>query len=324
MRAVTQDHYGQPDVLKLQQVPEPIIDATDLLIRVQAAGLNAADGHMLTGVPMPLRLVTGLRRPRVPVLGTELSGVVEAIGSAVTDFSIGDEVIAEVGRGSLADLAKVEAKLAVRKPQNLTHQQAAALPLTSVTALKAVRDVGKVTSGEQVLINGASSGVGIYAVQMAVALGAKVTGVCSSSNVEMVRSLGTHHVIDYTQDDFALTSERFDVMIDVVSSRTLEASRRVLSENGRYVMVGDMSMGKWLGVGRQIRVVLKAPFVSQTLKPMLAKTNRPDLETIVAMVEDGTVWPVIDRVYPLEETATAMRLVLSGHSHGKVVVAVAQ
>ena len=324
MRAITQERYGTPDVLVLQEVPEPEIGDTDLLVRVHAAGLNAADGHMLTGVPMPLRLVTGLRRPRVPVLGTELSGVVEAIGSAVTDFTVGDEIMAEIGRGSLAELAKVEAKLAVRKPKNLMHQQAAALPLTSITALKAIRDVGKVESGEHVLINGASSGVGMYAVQMAVARGAKVTGVCSTHNVEMVRSLGAHYVIDYTKDDFTQTSERFDVMIDIVSSRSLEESRRVLTNKGRYVMVGDMTMGKWLGVGRQARTVLKAPFVSQTLKPMLAKTNRPDLETIVKMVEDGTVWPVIDHVYPLEESAAAMRQVLGGHSRGKVVVAIAE
>jgi NADPH:quinone reductase-like Zn-dependent oxidoreductase len=196
--------------------------------------------------------------------------------------------------------------------------------LTSITALKAVRDVGKVESDEQVLVNGASSGVGMYAVQMAVARGAKVTGVCSMHNVEMVRSLGAHHVLDYTKDDFTHTSERFDVMIDIVSSRSLEESMSVLTDKGRYVMVGDMAMGKWLGVGRQARTVLKAPFVSQTLKPMLAKTNRPDLETIVKMVEEGAVWPVIDHVYPLEESSAAMRQVLGGHSRGKVVVAVAE
>jgi len=324
MRAITQDRYGQPDILRLQDVSEPKIGDTDLLVRVHAAGLNAADGHMLTGVPMPLRLVTGLRRPREPILGTELSGVVEAVGSAVTDFAVGDEVITEIGRGSLAEVARVEAKLAVRKPRNLTHQQAAALPLASITALKAVRDVGKVESGQHVLINGASSGVGIYAVQMAVARGAKVTGVCSTKNVEMVRSLGGHHVIDYTTDDFTQTSERFDVLIDIVSSRSLESSRQVLTDNGRFVMVGDMTMGKWLGVGRQFRTVMKDPFVSQSLKPMLAKTNRADLEAIVDMVEAGTVRPVIDHVYPLEETAAAMRQVLGGHTRGKIVVEIAK
>jgi len=324
MRAITQDRYGQPDILKLQEVPAPKIGDTDLLVRVHAAGLNAADGHMLTGIPMPLRLVTGLRRPRVPVLGTELSGVVEAVGSAVTDVTIGDEVIAEIGRGSLAELAKVEAKLAVRKPGNLTHQQAAALPLTSITALKAVRDVGKVESGQHVLINGASSGVGIYAVQMAVARGAKVTGVCSTKNVEMVRSLGAQHVIDYTNEDFTQTSERFDVLIDIVSSRSLKSSLQVLTDNGKFVMVGDMTMGKWLGVGRQFRAVTKNPFVSQSLKPILAKTNRPDLEVIVDMAEAGTIWPVIDHVYPLAESAAAMRRVLGGHTRGKIVVAIAE
>jgi len=324
MKAITQDRYGQPDVLQLQEVPAPEIGDTDLLVRVHAAGLNAADGHMLTGIPMPLRLVTGLRRPRVPVLGTELSGVVEAVGSTVTDFTIGDEVIAEIGRGSLAELAKVEAKLAVRKPGNLTHQQAAALPLTSITALKAVRDVGKVESGQHVLINGASSGVGIYAVQVAVARGAKVTGVCSTKNVEMVRSLGAQHVIDYTKEDFTQTSERFDVLIDIVSSRSLESSLKVLTDKGRFVMVGDMTMGKWLGVGRQFRTVIKNPFVSQSLKSILAKTNRPDLEVIVDLAEAGTVWPVIDHVYPLAESAAAMRQVLGGHTSGKIVVAIAE
>jgi NADPH:quinone reductase-like Zn-dependent oxidoreductase len=264
----------------------------------------------------------GLRRPRVPTLGSDFSGVVEAVGSAVTQISVGDEVMGEVTRGALADYVAVAAKNVVRKPTNLTHEQAAAVPMGALTALQAVRDTGKLQPGQSILVNGSSSGVGIYAVQIAVAMGAKVTGVSSGRNADMVRSLGASAVVDYTREDFTATSERYDVIIDIVSSRSIADIRKVLTKHGRYVLVGAASTGKWLGMGRQAQVVATSPFVSQTLKPMLAGVKHEDLETIVGMVEAGQVTPVVETVYPLEQAPDAVRHVQQGHAIGKVVVTV--
>lgn len=323
MRAIVQDRYGQADVLRLlEDAAMPQIGEDDVLVRVRAAGINAADWHLMTGEPYPVRLVMGLRRPRIATLGSDFSGVIEAVGSAVTRISVGDEVMGEVTRGTLADYVAVAEKNVVRKPTNLTHEQAAAVPMGALTALQAVRDTGKVQPGQSVLVNGASSGVGIYAVQIAVAMGAKVTGVCSGRNAEMVRSLGATTVIDYTQEDFTATSERYDVIIDIVSSRSIADVRKVLTPRGRYVLVGAASTGKWFGMGRQAQVVATSPFVSQTLKPMLAGAKQKDLETIVEMVETGQVSPVVDTVYPLEQAADAIRHVQEGHARGKVVVTI--
>lgn len=323
MRAIVQDRYGHADVLRLREdAPVPQIGEDDVLVRVNVAGINAADWHLMTGEPYPVRLVMGLRSPRNPTLGSDFSGVVEAIGSAVTQISVGDEVMGEVTRGALADYVAVAEKNVVRKPTNLTHAQAAAIPMGALTALQALRDAGKLKAGESVLVNGASSGVGIYAVQIAVAMGAKVTGVCSGRNVAMVRSLGASTVVDHTQEDFTVTSERYDVVIDIVSSRSIADLRKVMTSRGRYVLVGDASIGKWFGMGRQARVVATSPFVSQRLKPMLADVNQEDLETIVEMVESGQLTPVIDTAYPLEEAADAVRHVQQGRARGKVVVKV--
>ena len=323
MRAIVQDRYGQADVVRLRgDAPVPQIGEDEVLVRVRAAGINAADWHLMTGEPYPVRLVMGLRRPRVPTLGSDFSGVVEAVGSGVTQISVGDEVMGEVTRGALADYVAVAAKNVVRKPTNLTHEQAAAIPMGALTALQAVRDTGKLQPGQSVLVNGASSGVGIYAVQIAVAMGAKVTGVCSGSNADMVRSLGASPVVDYKREDFTATSERYDVIIDIVSSRSIADVRKVLTKRGRYVLVGAVSTGKWFGMGRQAQVVATSPFVSQTLKPMLAGAKQQDLETIVGMVESDQVTPVLDTVYPLEQAADAVRHVQQGHARGKVVVAI--
>lgn len=323
MRAIVQDRYGQADVLRLREdAPMPQIGEDDVLVRVHVAGLNAADWHLMTGEPYPVRLVMGLRRPRVATLGSDFSGVVEAVGSAVTRLSVGDEVMGEVERGALADFVAVAEKHVVRKPTNLTHEQAAALPMGALTALQAVRDTGQLKPGQSVLVNGASSGVGIYAVQIAFAMGAKVTGVCSGRNAEMVRSLGASTVIDYTKEDFAATSERYDLIIDIVSSRPISDVRKVLTERGRYVLVGVASTGKWFGMARQVQVVATSPFVGQTLKPMLAGRKQADLESIVELVETGSLSPVVDTVYPLEQAADAVRHVQQGHARGKVVVAI--
>ncbi len=325
MRAIVQDQYGQADVLRLREdAPVPQIGEDDVLVRVNVAGLNAADWHLMTGEPYPVRLVMGLRRPRVATLGSDFSGVVEAVGSAVTRVSAGDEVMGEVTRGTLADYVSVAEEDVVPKPTNLTHEQAAAIPMGALTALQAVRDTGQLQPGQSVLVNGASSGVGIYAVQIAVAMGAKVTGVCSGRNVEMVRSLGATTVVDYTSEDFVATSERYDLVIDIVSSHSIADFRRVLTERGRYVLVGAASTGKWFGMGRQAQVVATSPFVSQTLKPMLAGRKLADLETIAEMVESGQLTPVIDAVYPLDQAADAIRHVQQGHARGKVVVKVSE
>ncbi len=325
MRAIVQDQYGQADVLRLREdAPVPQIGVNDVLVRVNVAGLNAADWHLMTGEPYPVRLVMGLRRPRVATLGSDFSGVVEAVGSAVTRVSAGDEVMGEVTRGTLADYVSVAEENVVRKPTNLTHEQAAAIPMGTLTALQAVRDTGQLQPGQSVLVNGASSGVGIYAVQIAVAMGAKVTGVCSGRNAAMVRSLGASNVVDYTTEDFVATSERYDLIIDIVSSRSIADVRKVLTERGCYVLVGAASTGKWFGMGRQAQVVATSPFVSQTLKPMLAGSKLADLETIAEMVESGQLTPVIDTVYPLDQAADAIRHVQQGHARGKVVVKVSE
>jgi len=325
MRAIVQDRYGQADVLRLRDdAPMPEIGENDVLVRVRVAGLNAADWHLMTGEPYPVRLVMGLRRPRIATLGSDFSGVVQAVGSAVTRVSVGDEVMGEVERGTLADYVSVAEKHVARKPKNLTHEQAAAIPMGALTALQAVRDTGQLQAGQSVLVNGASSGVGIYAVQIAVAIGANVTGICSRRNTDMVRSLGASNVVDYTQEDFVATSERYDVIIDIVSSRSIADVRKVLTERGRYVLVGVASAGKWFGMGRQVQVVATSPFVSQTLKPMLAGRKQEDLETIVEMVESGLVSPVVDTVYPLEQAADAVRHVQQGHARGKVVVTISE
>jgi NADPH:quinone reductase-like Zn-dependent oxidoreductase len=300
----------------------PQIGEEDVLVRVNAAGINAADWHLMTGEPYPVRLVMGLRRPRVATLGSDFSGVVEAVGSAVTQVSVGDDVMGEVTRGALADYVAVSEKNVVRKPTNLTHEQAAAIPMGALTALQAVRDTAKLKAGESVLVNGASSGVGIYAVQVAVALGAKVTGVCSGRNADMVRSLGASTVVDYTKENFTATSERYDVIIDIVSSRSIADVRKVLTKRGRYVLVGAAAIGKWFGMGRQAQVVATSAFVPQSLKPMLASVKQEDLQAIVEMVESGQLTPVVDTVYPLDQAADAIRHVQQGRARGKVVVTV--
>ncbi len=323
MRAIVQDQYGQTDVLRLRtDAPTPQIDEDEVLVRVHVAGINAADWHLMTGEPYPVRLVMGMRRPRNPVLGSDFSGVVEAVGSAVTEFSVGEEVMGEVERGALADLVAVAAKHVVRKPKNLTHDEAAAIPMGALTALQAVRDTGQLQPGQSVLVNGASSGVGIYAVQIAVAMGAKVTAICSGRNTEMVRSLGASSVVDYTTEDVVATSERYDLIIDIISNRSIADFRKVLTERGRYVLVGAASSGKWFGMGRQAQAVLTSPFVGQTLKPMLAGRKQEDLAAIVDMVEAGSICAVIDTVYPLEQAADAIAHVQKGHARGKVVVEV--
>jgi NADPH:quinone reductase-like Zn-dependent oxidoreductase len=322
MKAWVQHRYGTEPVLELDpDVPSPDVGDDDVLVRVHAAGLNAADIHLMTGKPLLVRMVKGLRRPKVPTLGTDFAGIVERVGSSVTHVRVGDRVMGEVDRGALAELVVAPGKSVWHQPKGATHAESASLPMTAFTALQAVRD-GDLEAGERVLVNGASSGVGVQAVQIAVAMRAKVTGVCSGRNAELVRSIGATDVVDYTTTDFTETVERYDLIIDIVSTQSLARCRSILAPGGRLVIVGAVSKGPVVGMGRQIRASLLSPFTGRAVRVTMAGTDRKDLETIAGMVERGEVRPVIDTVYPFDEAPDAVAHVRGGHAAGKVVVSV--
>ena len=292
-----------------------------MLIRVRAAAVNPVDWHDMTGTPYIARLQTGLRKPKRATIGTDVAGTVEAVGTKVARVRPGDEVFGGA-LGSLAEYATAADKVA-SKPANLTFEQAASVPIAALTALQALRDKGKLHSGQTVLINGAAGGVGTFAVQIAKALGAEVTGVCSTANVDMVTSLGADHVVDYTKDDFAAGTARFDVMLDNVGNRTLSDCRRVLQPKGIYVIVGGPKKGRLLGpAGRMVKAFVVFLFAGQKAAPMLAKINHADLAVLADMLASGTITPVIDRTYPLADTADALRHLEGGHTKGKLVVTI--
>ena len=331
MRAIVYDHYGPPDVLRLEEVDRPVPRHDQMLVRVRAASLNAVDWHFLTGLPYVGRVQFGLRKPKVERLGADLAGEVEAVGSAVTEFRPGDEVFGQVdgevkGRrrlelGSLAEYVCVSEYSAVPKPPNVTFEQAGAVPVAGLTALQGLRDQGRVQPGQQVLINGASGGVGTFAVQIAKSLGAEVTGVCSSRNVELVRSLGADHVVDYTQEDFADAGSRYDVILDNIGSRTLRDYRRALKPKGIYIASFGQPWHRWLGPAAiLLRMSLLAPFVGQTMVTWVSKRTKEDLLALKQLLESGAVIPAVDGTYPLEETAEAMKYLDTGHARAKVVV----
>ena len=306
MKAITRRTYGTGDVLTLEDVVIPSIADDELLVRVHAASINRADWYMLTGTPFLMRLMSGLRRPKEPVPGRDLAGSVEAVGRSVTGFRPGDRVYAEISAGSYAEYARVPEALAARVPTDLTFEQAATVPLAGNTALHAMRVVGKVTPGQRVLVNGASGGVGTFAVQIAKALGAEVTGVCSTRNVDLVRSLGADHVIDYTQQDFTDGEQRYDVILDLAGSRSLRACRRALAPTGA-LLLSSGNGGRVLGpVGRMIRALAMSVVVRQRL---LVVTVRPGehLAALTALIEAGKVTPVVERAYPLAEAGDAFR-----------------
>jgi NADPH:quinone reductase-like Zn-dependent oxidoreductase len=321
MTAITYDRYGSPDVLALDTIAKPVAKDDEVLVRVRAAAANPADWRMMRGDPYLVHLMSGLRKPRRPmVLGRDLAGEVEAVGKHVTRFRPGDEVFAEVTTGSFADYVAVPEQLLVPKPTNLTHEQAAAVPLAAVTALQGLRDRGRVAAGQRVLINGASGGVGTFAVQIAKSYGAQVTGVCSTRNVDLVRSIGADHVVDYTHEDFTRSQQRYDLILDTVANHSLAEIRRVLTRKGRFVPVGAGG-GRWLGpAGYMLRALLLSPFVSQTMAPVSAKPNKEDLQFMRELVEAGQVTPVIDRTFPLSQAPDAMRYLEEGHARGKVVI----
>ncbi len=324
-QAITQDRYGSPDVLSLRQVdrPEPADD--EVLVRVIAASVNPYDWHMIRGVPYFIRLMFGFRAPKHPIPGADFAGVVEMIGADVTDFSIGDEVFGGTGSGTLAEYVAVAQRNVVHKPSNVTFEQASGVAMTGITALQALRDTGKLVSGQQVLVNGASGGVGSMAVQMAKAMGAQVTAVCSTRNVGTVKDLGADHVVDYTQEDFVKGDSAYDLIIDVVGNRTMADYRAALTDEGTYVGLGQADMGDWIGpltfVGK---VALGSIGRSQSMSMMTAENSKEDFLVLADMLRTGAIRPVIDREYPLAKASDAVRYLEEGHAQGKVIVTVSQ
>lgn len=325
MKAIVRHAYGSPDVLRLEDIDTPAVGDDQVLIRVRAASVNAYDWHVLRGLPYLVRVEEGLREPRTTGTGVDLAGEVEAVGKDVSEFQPGDEVFGERD-GAFAEYVSGRAVNFVPKPAGLTFEQAAAIPMAGFTALQALRDKGQLQAGQKVLINGAAGGVGTFAVQIAKELGAEVTAVCSTRNVEMVRSIGADHGIDYTREDFTRSGQRYDLIIDVAASRPLRDCRRVLSPNGALVVVGAAvghGDGRWIGpMVRPIAAVILSRFGSQRLLPFLAHRSSDDLRALTALIEAGKVTPVIDRSYPLRETADAIRYVEAGHARGKVVITV--
>jgi NADPH:quinone reductase-like Zn-dependent oxidoreductase len=323
MKAIVQDTYGETDVLELRDIDKPEIADDEVLVSVHAAGVDRGVWHLMTGLAYPIRLAGyGLRAPKTPVPGMDLAGVVEAVGKDVTRFRPGDEVFG-IGKGAYAEFARAPENKLAPKPANLTFEQAAAVAISGSTALQAVRDKGHVEPGHKVLITGASGGVGTYAVQLAKAFGAEVTGVCSTTKVDMVRSIGADHVIDYTRADFADGEQRYDVILDIGGNRSLSHLRRALAREGILVLVGGEEGGRWLGgMDRQLRMLLVSPFVGQTLRSLISKENHEDLIVLKELIEAGTVTPVIDRTYPLTEVPKAIRYLEEGHARGKVVITV--
>jgi NADPH:quinone reductase-like Zn-dependent oxidoreductase len=320
MKAIVYHKYGPPDVLELQEIEMPVVKDDDVLVRVHAASLNPVDWHTLIGTPYIVRIEAGLLKPKRQTFGTDLAGQVEAVGENVKRFQPGDEVF---GRsGAFAEYVCVpEDRSIVLKPANLTFEQAAAVPVAAITALQGLRDKGQIQSGQKVLINGASGGVGTFAVQIAKAFGADVTGVCSTRNVDMVRSIGADQVIDYTQEDFTQNGQRYDLMLDMVGNHSLSECRRVLSPNAIYVSVGAQRMGDWIAPLAHVFKVLVASRVGrQKMVGMLAKLNQKDLVVLQELLEAGKVAPVIDRRYKLSEVPEALRYLGEGHAQGKVVI----
>jgi NADPH:quinone reductase-like Zn-dependent oxidoreductase len=321
MRAIVQDTYGSADVLRLARITPPEIAEDEVLLHVHAAGLDRGTWHLMTGRPYLLRLVSGIRRPKNPVPGVDVAGTVVAVGSAVTRFSAGDEVFG-FGKGSFAEYAVApEGKLA-RKPVNATFEQVAVVPVSAATALQALCDVGHVESGQQVLIIGASGGVGSYAVQLAKAFGAEVTGVGSTTKLDLVRSLGADHVIDYTRDDFADGEHRYDLILDIGGNPALSRLRRALTPTGTAVIVGGEEGGNLTGMNRQLRALALSPFVRQRLTMFIAKQRSRDLERLTELIDAGKVTPSIDRTYPLDQVPEAMRHLEAGKARGKVAITI--
>jgi NADPH:quinone reductase-like Zn-dependent oxidoreductase len=324
MKAIVQDRYGEADVLEFRDVEEPQVGEHDVLIRVRAAGAGPDVWHIMAGKPYMARPVLGLFRPKVPIRGWDVAGMVEAVGSAVTEFAPGDEVMGEAQRGSFAELTVAPADKLVRKPSRLSFEQAAAVPVSGTTAIQALRDHGHVQAGQPVLVIGAGGGVGTFTVQIAKAMGAIVTGVASTSKLDLLRSIGADEVIDYTREDFTDGSRTWDLIVDTAGRRPLRELRRALTPKGRLVVVGGDGGGPW--TGGFFKGILRGPilsmFVGQKLGGFTAKTTREDLQALSELIEAGSVTPVVDRTFELVEAADAVRYLAEGHPAGKIVVTV--
>ncbi len=323
MKAIVQDTYGSTDVLELRDIDMPEIADDEVLVRVQAAGVDRGVWHLMTGLPYPIRLAGyGLRAPKNPVPGMDVAGVVEVVGKAVTRFQPGDEVFG-IAKGSYAEYARAREDRIAPKPANLTLEQAAVVAISGVTALQGLRDHGRVAAGQKVLVIGASGGVGSYAVQLAKAFGAEVTAVCSTSKVDMVRSLGADRVIDYTRDDFADGEQRYDVILDIGGNSSLSRLRRALEPKGTLVITGGETGGRWLGgYDRQLRALVLSRFVDQQLTTFVSTEGHEDMIVLKELIEAGKVRPAIDRTYALTDAPQAIRYVEEGRARGKVVITV--
>ena len=323
MKAIVQDSYGGPDVLELRDIDMPEIGDGEVLVRVRAAGVDPGVWHLMTGLPYLIRIMGyGLQAPRSRVRGFDVAGRVEAVGAIVSRFKAGDEVFV-LCDGSFADYASAKARNLALKPASLDLAQAAAVPVSALTALQGLRDKGEVRAGHKVLIIGAAGGVGSFAVQLAKAFGAEVTGVCSTAKLDLVRSIGADEVIDYTREDLAGTGQRYDVILDTAGARSLSHLRRALTPSGTLVIVGAEGGNRWTGgIGRQLRAVMLSPFVRHKLRMFIARTTAKDLEYLKKLIEAGKVTPVIDRTYPLSQVPEAMKRLEREHARGKVVITV--
>ena len=322
MRGILQDAYGSADVFRLARIRIPEAADKQVLVRVHAAGLDRGTWHLMAGQPYVLRLALGLRKPKNPVPGLDLAGTVVAVGSAVTRFSPGEEVFG-TGHGSFAEYTVAPEDQLALKPANLSFEQAAVVPVSGLTALQALTDVGRVQTGQRVLIIGASGGVGSYAVQLAKALGAEVTGVSSTKKLDLVRSLGADHVIDYTREDFADGAERYDLILDIAGNPTLARLRRALTPNGTAVIVGGEQGGRLTGgLDRQFRALALSLFVRQRLTFFVSKERGSDLERLSEFIEAGELTPSIDQIFSLDQVPEAMRHLAAGKARGKVAITI--
>jgi NADPH:quinone reductase-like Zn-dependent oxidoreductase len=321
MKAIVQDTYGSADVLKLGEIDKPEIGEDEVLVRIHAAGVDAGVWHEMAGLPYLIRVMGyGLRGPKRRIRGYDCAGRVEAVGGSVTQLEAGDEIFG-LCRGTFAEYACGKEKNLELKPANLTFEQAAAVPTSALTALQGLRDHGKVEAGQTVLIIGASGGVGSFAVQLAKAFGAEVTGVCSTPKMDLVRSIGADHVIDYKREEITESDRRYDLILDIGGNRSLSHLRRALTSRGTLVIVGGEEGGRWLGgVDRLLRALLLSPFVGHNLRAFVAKGDKEDLLFLREQIEAGKVTPVIDRTYPLSEAPEAVRHLEAGHARGKIVI----
>ena len=322
MKAIVYATYGPPDSLVLQEVEKPVPNADEVLVKVRAASANPADWHALRGSPFFVRLSMGFPKPKRTILGSDIAGQVEAVGKDVTQFEIGDEVFGDLstsGMGGFAEYTCVSEQMLARKPTNLSFEQAAAVPVAAITALQALRNAGQIEAGQRVLINGASGGVGTFAVQIAKALGADVTGFCSTRNVEMVRSIGADHVVDYTQEDFTQNGQQYDLILDAAAFRPLSDYKRALAPTGAYILVGGST-------ARLFQLMFMGPVLSkkegQRFGTFMKKSKQSDMVFMKELLEDRKIVPVIDRRYPLSATPDAIRYLEEGHARGKIIITV--